>query len=258
MRKKITFNKSEKQYIQDNYLKKSSNKIGDHLGYRGGIIKNYMNRNNLIVPKKLSIQFRSDAMTGRTTFTAKEDNYIKDNYLTMPVKTMAKNIGRSGTGVFNRMRKLNLVVPKEIAEQRKKDNQYKTGFIPQNKGKKQTDYMSAEAIEKTKKTRFKKGSTPHNEKYNGHERITKDGYIEVRIEKAKYRLKHLHEWEKINGKLPKGYCLRSIDGTKQNTSPDNWELISRAENMKLNSIQRYPKQLIKIIRLNNKLKKQIQ
>ena len=35
---------------------------------------------------------------GRTSFTAKEDQFIKDNYLTMPIKTMAKQIGRSGCG----------------------------------------------------------------------------------------------------------------------------------------------------------------
>ena len=76
---------------------------------------------------------------------------------------------------------------------------------------------------------FKKGHEPHNTKYNGHERITKEGYIEIRIKKGEYRLKHLYNWEQINGKLPKNHCLSCVDGNKQNTDPNNWKIISRAE-----------------------------
>ena len=35
--------------------------------------------------------------------------------------------------------------------------QFPKGHVPRNKGKKQTDFMSAEAIERTKATRFQKG-----------------------------------------------------------------------------------------------------
>lgn len=203
------------------------------------------------------IIYRDCPIGGKTTFSEKESQFITDNYLAIPVKTMATILGRSGTGINSRMKQLGLVIPEEIIKQRKKESRFNKGHIPKNKGKKQSDYMTSEAIEKTKPTRFKKGQSPHNTNYNGHERITKDGYIEIRIKKGKYRLKHLHEWEKLNGKLPKGYCLRSKDDNKLNTAPDNWELITRAQNMILNSGHNLPTELKKTIRLKNKLVKTI-
>lgn len=105
---------------------------------------------------------------------------------------------------------------------------------------------------------FKKGTLPHNTKYNGHERITKDGYVEIRLSRGNYVLKHRYMWEKANGSLPKGYCLTCINGDKTNTSPGNWKLISRIENCLNNSRYRLPEELIPstalLIQLNNKLK----
>ena len=104
---------------------------------------------------------------------------------------------------------------------------------------------------------FKKGHEPHNTCYDGHERISKDGYIEVRIMKGKYVSKHRHLWEQSNGKLPKGYILIFKDKNQQNTSLDNLELISREENMRRNTIHRFPNELKTTITLINKLKKTI-
>ena len=68
---------------------------------------------------------------------------------------------------------------------------FQKGDIPFNKGKSQKDYMSAESIEKTKKTRFKKGQSPINWRPVGSERITKDGYTEIKIaEPNVWELKH--------------------------------------------------------------------
>ena len=257
MAEKIIFSKQEADYIHANFLKISSNKIGNHLGYRGAIVKRYMHENNLIVPKELSLKFRSVSLKGRTTFTEEQTQFIKDNYLTMPVKTMADAIGKSGCGVSKRIKQLNLVIPREIIEKRKKQSQFKKGHKSHNKGKKQTEYMSKEAIEAVKKTLFKKGMIPHNTNYDGHERLTQDGYIEIRVRQGKYRLKHIVEWEKVNGKLKKGYCLRSLDEDRTNTDPNSWKLITRAENMRLNSIHYYPQELRNIIKLKKKLIKTI-
>ena len=43
-----------------------------------------------------------------------------------------------------------------------KPYRFKKGEPSPNKGKRQCEFMSASAIEKTKPTRFKKGQTPHN------------------------------------------------------------------------------------------------
>ena len=97
------------------------------------------------------------------------------------------------------------------------------GAVPWNKDKK--GYMGANA------TSFKKGQTPKNHRPVGSERITKDGYIQVKIaEPRTWRLKHIVEWEKVNGKLPKGHCIRLLDGDKTNCDIDNLICISRGAN----------------------------
>lgn len=187
-------------------------------------------------------------------YTPEQQQFIKDNYLKYPVKTLARMINGSGTGVKGVLNRNNLVIPKEIIEQRKKDSQFLKGSVPANKGKKQHEFMTPEAIEKTKKTRFKKGQLPHNTKYNGYERVTKDGYVEIRVKRGVFRLKHIVEWEKVNGKIPKDHCLWCKNGNKQNTHPSNWELITRKENIYRN-VHNQPPEIIrakKLITLINK------
>lgn len=85
------------------------------------------------------------------------------------------------------------------------------------------------------RTQFKKGNLPSNTKYLGHERISKDGYVEVSIAETnphtgferRYVLKHRLLWEKKFGPVPASMCLKAIDGNRKNTDPDNWKLIKR-------------------------------
>lgn len=174
-------------------------------------------------------------MTRKGFFTPKEDQYLRDNYLKIPAKTMSRNLGRSESGARQRMILLGLKVPREITEKFRLDSCFKSGQCPPNKGRKMTEWMSPEAIERTKATRFKKGNVPPNTKYDGAERICKDGYIEIRISKGKYVHKHRHEWEKVYGPIPEGLILVCRTENKLNSHPDNWELITRVENMNRNS-----------------------
>ena len=86
-------------------------------------------------------------------------------------------------------------------------------------------------------TQFKKGSRTGRAaeiwKPIGTERISKDGYRERKIHdgmplQSRWRAVHLIEWEKANGPLPAGHCLKCLDGDKTNTDPSNWEAIPRA------------------------------
>lgn len=113
-----------------------------------------------------------------------------------------------------------------------------------NKGLKQVDYMSAENIEKTAKTRFKKGQDPHNTVPIGFERITKDGYIEIKVRHLKngdannknFELKHRLLWVENHGPIPSGMVV-SIKGTdKINFSIDDLELITMKQNLLQNTM----------------------
>lgn len=201
-----------------------------------------------------------------TSFTEKEDKYIIDNFLSMPIKTIAKNIGRSYTGVMGRLNANGLKIPLSIIEYRKKLGVYKKGNISFNKGKKQSEYMTAEAINRTAFTRFKKGNSPHNTS-------EKDGDISVRIDHANrsgksykwirlslgnWDLLHRQVWISANGNIPKGSCISFKDGNSLNCDLSNLTLITRKENMLNNSIQRYTPEMQQSLKLISRINKKIQ
>lgn len=110
------------------------------------------------------------------------------------------------------------------------DSRLKKGHIPHNKGKK----LPPEVYEKIKPTLFKKGHN-FNARPVGSERIDKDGYIMIKIEQPnKWRLKHLHLWEKYNGTAPKNHVVIFLDGDNRNFDINNLALITRAESLYLN------------------------
>lgn len=115
---------------------------------------------------------------------------------------------------------------------------FKKGQSPFNKGMKQTDFMSAEAIERTKATRFKNGIIPHNAKGKeiGRERVGKDGCIKVKVKLhsyseglcGNYRGKHLLIWERTHGMhVPENTAILFADGNKRNFDPDNLVAVPR-------------------------------
>ena len=105
---------------------------------------------------------------------------------------------------------------------------FEKGHVPFNKGRKGMHAAGSE------KTWFKKGHTPANHKPVDSERISKDGYIEIKVaEPNKWMLKHRFIWEKKNGPLPKGMIIRFLDGNKLNCNIENMVLVSRAEHIEI-------------------------
>lgn len=130
------------------------------------------------------------------------------------------------------------------------------GHTPGNKGKK----MSGEVYEKVRHTFFQKGHIPANHKPVGYERISRDGYVEVKVaEPNKFRLKHRVVWEEHFGPIPAGYNIQFRDKNRQNLDLDNLYLISRSEQLKKeNSMYaRYPLELQQVIKVKGALQRQI-
>lgn len=164
--------------------------------------------------------------------------------------------------------------------------------------KKSPGYLEAEAkrrderlTESGKKTRFNKGNPSWNAgtsyhaggrsvdfqfkkgassiaaakrlKPLGAERRSKEGFLQrkVTMDGVGYkRWKAVHEilWEEAHGKRPDGYLVAFKDGNRENITIENLELISRAENMRRNSIlNRYTPEVIKAIRAVSRVKKKI-
>lgn len=106
--------------------------------------------------------------------------------------------------------------------------QFKKGHTPHNKGK----HFSCPESERTQ---FKKGNKPWNYKPVGSERVSAEGYLEVKIEDPrKWKMKHLIIWEQQHGPIPKGYVVIFADRNKQNLSIENLIMVSRKELLILN------------------------
>lgn len=106
--------------------------------------------------------------------------------------------------------------------------QFKKGHEPQNKGKHIEDFMSAEGIKASSKTRFKLGHVPHNIKPIGYESVRHDGYVYIKTEEGMVP-KHTHLWRKYHGEVPAGMCVSFRDGNRQNCEIENLILISESE-----------------------------
>ena len=101
------------------------------------------------------------------------------------------------------------------------------GNIPFNKGTK--------GIMKANKTSYKKGNIPQSYKPVGTERITKDGYTEIKVKDPNvWKLKQRLIYEEHYGEIPKGYVVMFLDRDKSNFDINNLILISRNQLRTLN------------------------
>lgn len=112
------------------------------------------------------------------------------------------------------------------------DGRFKPGDVPFNKGKKGISYEGMKA------TQFKKGNRPANWVPIGTKRISKDGYIEVKVADGRlnknWKAKHIQVWETANGPVPKSHVVIFGDGNKRNFNLNNLLLVSRAQLARLN------------------------
>ena len=206
-------------------------------------------------------------------FTPEEDQYLRDHYLEQSLNQLADSLGRAMGSVAGRVRLLGLVVPEEVKQLRfeqsykrlaesGKAHRYPKGHIPANKGKK----MDAETYEKCKATMFKPGQLPHNTKHFGkpylHTRKKKNGYVEKLwfiqegTNKRSAYLAYLCRQHGIDltGKKPR--LKPGFDHSRPPTI-DDIIIVSNRKNMKLNSLHRYPPEVVKLVQLKGAIQRQI-
>lgn len=218
-----------------------------------GLAKCTVNRNL----KKLGLKAKKRCQY--KPLTAKEISYLKKHLPTKSIKQIATALGRGITKIGKEAHHLGLT---EIINQKKQDSYFKKGNISYTTGKKQTDYMSAEAIERCKVGRFKKGNLPHNTlpDYSEVQRADKSGKIYTLIKVPGNRrqvLKQRYLYEKHIQKIPPRHNVTFIDGNTQNFELNNLQLISNQDLMSKNSLHNYPKELKEIMYLKTSLKRQI-
>jgi hypothetical protein len=206
-------------------------------------------------------------MNGRL-WTKDQDEYLVKHFADGDTKQICKILKRSKSAVYGRAYMLGL---KKSDEAKRKYGCYLTGkegrayrypkgHVPANKGKK----MPAHIYEKAKATMFKRGNIPQTHRPVGtiserssHKRESTYLYVKI-AEPNKWKMLHRLTWEKANGPIPRGMNLVFKDGDFRNCSLENLELITRAENMRRNTIHnRYPQKLKNAIMTLGALKRKI-
>jgi hypothetical protein len=152
---------------------------------------------------------------------------------------------------------------KKLAESGK-SHRYPKGHVPANKGLRRPGWSPG----RMKETQFKKGQFSPNRRDIGSERVSKDGYLYVKIAdfqaNRNWKMKHVIVWEEHNGPLPEAMNIIFKDGDKRNFDISNLEAISNEELMRRNTLHNLPEPVKSMIhqligfrrKLNSYAKKQ--
>jgi hypothetical protein len=196
-----------------------------------------------------------------TKWKPHEIELLKQHYSDKTIKELCEILKLSERSIYSQANLLGLKKSdehlkklKELDKERlrKFGNKYRfqKGQTSWNKGKK--GYMGANV------TSFKKGNKPHNTRQINDTRIdSKDKFLLVKVANNEWIRKQVLIWESVHGKVPKGHVIRVKNPTLNHYDIENLMLISCAENMKLNTMHRFPIELQKAIRALKKLNKAI-
>lgn len=120
------------------------------------------------------------------------------------------------------------------------------GNVPHNKGLAQAEWMTPGGMERSSATRFAEGhvSDRWSDVPVGAERVTKDGYVEVKVADRpsgrgtahdNWVPKHRLVWERSHGEpVPPGHKVIFCDGDRGNLDPSNLLLVSCSELLRMN------------------------
>lgn len=254
---KKTWTDEQIQYLKDNYGKIPTREIANHLGRKYEYVKDKAGKLGLKTGNVIRWQEH-------------EDKVLIENYANMSSQDIADMLGKKVESVYNRANILGLKKSKEYITNWHKThisegflrNSKKKGSIPHNKG----ISMSKETYAKCAPTMFKKGTSPPNTNKEGDGAVVlhknnKWRCYNVRISLGKWIPLHRYVWEQVNGEIPKGYIVTFKDRDFRNCTIENLELMTRADNMRRNSLRNYPKHIQDMIHIiagfNRKLNKRI-
>lgn len=185
---------------------------------------------------------------------------LKELYPRMKNSEIAAILGVSESSVAGYAFKLGLVKDPEWKRQQAMKTAFKKGHVPPNKGKKWDEYLSKEKQELSRRTCFKKGDVPKNHKPLGYERVTVDGYREIKVAEPNVFIgKHRLLYEQHYGPIPEGMNIVFIDGNKENITIENLRMESKAEkfNRCCSIHNTLPPELRKLVQLKGALKRQL-
>lgn len=143
------------------------------------------------------------------------------------------------------------------------DYRFIKGHVPANKGLRRPGWTRGRMAETQFRRGNRNGLAIELYKPIGTERITKDGYIQRKVNddlplQARWQMKNRLVWIEHHGPIPPTHTICFLDSNRQNCRIENLELISRADLARRNSIHRYPPALKQVIRLSRKLQRTLE
>lgn len=208
----------------------------------------------------------------RRHYTTAETAAVVQRYPNERTDDIAHDLGRSVNSIYNKAWQLGLkksatfLASDESGRNNLKKghgSRFPPGHAPWNAGMKgwQAGGRSAE-------TQFKKGELSGAAAQNyvpiGALRITRDGHLERKVtdDPSMYSARrwvavHRLVWEKAHGPIPPGHIIVFRPGQFTNAlaeiSPDRLECITRAENMRRNTVHNYPQPIPQLVQLRGAL-----
>lgn len=191
---------------------------------------------------------------------------MRELYPYVPTHQVARKLKRNERSVYSKAMEMGLKKHPSYFENYpggrlkgvrcSKGTEFKPGNAPWNKGLKGYN-PGGRSVE----TRFKKGNLPHTTLQDGAVTVRVDSrgvpVKHIRIDQGKWEYLSRHTWRQHYGEIPAGHYIVHKDGDTMNCNIENLECISRAENMRRNTIHRYPEDLKATIKLISKLEKTI-
>lgn len=219
------------------------------------------------------------AFEGRHHWTAAEDALLRKRYPDERTADIARDMGFRTLQVSQRATVLGLhksaayLASPAACRLRHGDEvgrayRFPKGHVPANKGLRRPGWAPG----RMRETQFKKGR-PASEARNyvpiGTEKF--DGKRGVIVRKLtddpsifpanRWKPVHVIVWEAAHGPVPEGHIVRFKSGMKtlvtSEITPDRLEMVTLAENMRLNTVHRYPKEVVGLIRMKGVLNRKI-
>lgn len=216
----------------------------------------------------------------RKPWTDADDAIVLARYANEPTATIAGDLGRSVSCVYQHARLLGLRKSAEYLESpaagrlRRGDNigmsgRFKKGHVPCNKGLRRPGWGPG----RMKETQFRKGDrtgiAARNWRPVGTVLADTEGYLRIKVREAVpgeaygfgnvrvWPLMQRHVWAEVHGPIPAGHAIAFKNGNRQDVRIENLELLTRAQLMKRNTVHNLPKPLAQTIQLLGALKRQI-
>lgn len=243
MKRASSWSPEDEQFLRDNYRKMTYREMAKHLG-----------RGEKAVKSRAAVL----GIRKNRQWSSEDLQTLIDLYPDTPTRQLANRLGYGLTAVYGMAKKLGLKkseafnasdfsgrMTKENRIRRGLEHRFPKGHVPHNKGKRMPGWAPGRMAE----TQFKKGQRTGraNNLYQpiGTERVTKDGYLQRKINDdmpihRRWQFVHRIVWEEHNGPIPAGHNVIFKDGNYRNFDIDNLELISRADWMKRHTFHNYP------------------